>query len=225
MPLKQRLIIIIGEIVGPFLILTLGRLCRFKVVHSEYLQILNAPKSGAIIALWHGRMLLPVYYFRRRRICALVSRSFDGELITRIVGRLGYITRRGSPKEGGREGFSEMLKDLRAGRTVAIFPDGPTGPRHSVHDGVLHLARLSGAPIVPISYSAHPAWQFNSWDKFLLMKPLSRAALTVGEPFCVPRRFSASESLEYYREIIRRRLCAVEEEADRLIAEYNRGHA
>ncbi len=222
MSFKQRLLLFIVEILGPLVILALGRLCKFKVLHSENLKPLNNPKLGAIIALWHGRMMLPVYYFRRRGISALISRSFDGELIARVVKKLGYLPRRGSPKEGGYEGFMEMLKDLKAGRTVAIFPDGPRGPRHTVNDGVIHLARLSGAQIIPVSYAARPAWQFNSWDRFLLMKPLSKGVITIGIPFTIPRRFSEGESINEYRKLIYERLCEVELESERVIAELGR---
>jgi len=172
--------------------------------------------KGVIIALWHGRMLLPVYHLRNRGITALVSLHLDGELIARIVQRLGYTPRRGSPKEGGREGFMAMLRDLKEGRTVAIFPDGPTGPRHSVRDGVLHLARLSGAPIVPISFSANPAWKASSWDKFNVMKPFSRGVITVGEPFTIPRNV-AQEAIESERNRIKAALTMVEREADELM--------
>jgi len=194
----------------------MGGLCRYQVVGDEHIQQATTEGKGIIIALWHGRMLLPVYHLRNRGITALVSLHMDGELIARIVERLGYLPRRGSPKEGGREGFMAMLRDLKEGRTVAIFPDGPTGPRHSVRDGVLHLARLSGAPIVPISFSANPAWKARSWDQFTVMKPFSTGVITIGEPFIVPRKLT-QEDLETEREIIKSALTKVEQQADDLM--------
>ncbi len=170
--------------------------------------------KGAIIALWHGRMLLPVYHLRHRGISALVSLHNDGEMIARVVKKLGYISRRGSPKEAGMEGFKELLADLKAGKTVAIMPDGPTGPRHSVRDGVIHLARLSGAPIVPVSYSAKPRWVAGSWDRFNVMRPCSRGVLMVGKPLTLSRKMVGQEDLDAAREAIRSELTMVENEAD-----------
>jgi len=201
---------------GPSLIRLLGALCRYRVVGIEKIEQAEKEGKGVIIALWHGRMLLPVYHLRNRGITALVSLHMDGELIARIVQRLGYLPRRGSPKEGGREGFMTMLKDLKEGRTVAIFPDGPTGPRHTVRDGVLHLARLSGAPVVPISFSANPTWKAKSWDAFAVMKPFSKGIFLVGEPFIVPRKI-AQEDIERERNRIRDALIAVEEKADAML--------
>jgi len=213
--LQERLLYGTAAALGPSLIRLLGALCRYRVVGEDRLEAAQALGKGTIIALWHGRMLLPVFHLRRRGICALVSLHRDGELIARIVQRLGYVTRRGSPKEGGREGFLAMLHDLRAGSIVAIFPDGPTGPRHSVRDGVVHLARLSGAPVVPISFSSNPSWRAGSWDRFMIMKPFSRGVLLFGEPFVIERHSDRAQ-LERQRDLIREKLLEVEREADRM---------
>jgi lysophospholipid acyltransferase (LPLAT)-like uncharacterized protein len=211
---KDKLLLLIAELLGPFIIRLLGLTCRYNVEGMHHM--LEAEKNGGvIIALWHGRMLLPVYHLRNRGITSLVSLHRDGEFIARIVKHLGYIPRRGSPKEGGREGFNAMVRDLREGRTVAIFPDGPTGPRYSVRDGVMQLARLTGAPILPISYSAKLAWRFKSWDRYMVMKPLSRGILIMGEPFTIPRRFESDNDRDRYRDLIRGQLIQVEMECDR----------
>ncbi len=191
-------------------------MCRYEVVGQENLTDVESNGKGMIIALWHGRMLLPVYHLRNRGISALISLHNDGEMIARVVRKLGYITRRGSPKEGGMEGFKEMLADLKTGKYVAIMPDGPTGPRHSVRDGVIHLARLSGAPIVPISYSANPRWVARSWDKFNVMKPFSRGFVVIGKSFTLERKMAGEEALSSARTVIQRALVSVEVEADRL---------
>jgi len=189
-------------------------LCRYEVVGFENLLEAEKAGKGAIIALWHGRMLLPVYHLRNRNISALISLHNDGEMIAQIVLKLGYVTRRGSPKEGGMEGFKQLLHDLKNGRTVAIMPDGPTGPRYSVRDGVIHLARLSGAPIIPVSHSSKPRWVAHSWDRFNVMKPFSKGLVVIGKPFTVPRSLSGLEGIEQARQSIRESLLAVELTAD-----------
>ncbi|MBM3328828.1 MAG: DUF374 domain-containing protein [Calditrichaeota bacterium] len=214
---RERLLLGLATSLGPGLLRLLGLLCRYKVFDDDNLHRAESGGKGAIIALWHGRMVLPVYHFRKRGIAALISRSFDGELISRIVARLGYLPRRGSPRAGGREGFMELIRDLKAGRTVAIFPDGPTGPRHSVKDGVLHLARLSGAPIVPVSFQTDRAWRFSSWDRFTLPKPFSQGIMIVGEPLVIPRHLGSEEAIAHAREAIRMALRDAEDEADRRI--------
>ncbi len=45
-----------------------------------------------------------------------------------------------------------MIAELAAGTNIGITPDGPKGPRHRVKQGIIELARISGRPIVPVTY-------------------------------------------------------------------------
>ena len=213
--LKDRLLFALVGLLGPWLIRLLGILCRYRVEGGERLD--NAIKSGQglIIAAWHGRMLLPIYHLRNRDITSLVSFHRDGELITRVVTRLGYVIRRGSPRKGGREGFLTMSRDIREGRAVSIFPDGPTGPRYNLRDGVIHLSRMTGAPIFPLTYSARPCWRVKSWDRFMIMKPFSRGIILVGDPIAVPREVKSDEEFDRYRDLVIDAMISLEREADR----------
>ena len=211
--IKDWLILNLSSLIGPLIIRFFGRSCRYRTEGED--KIFKACEEGkpVILAFWHGRMLLPIYHFRNRGISSLVSYHIDGEAITRTVGKLGYIIRRGSPRLGGREGFFSMLRDLKNGKIVSVFPDGPTGPRHKLKDGVLQLARLSGALIFPISYSAEKHWIAGSWDRFMILKPHCRALILVGEPITVPRKLNDDE-VEDYRLKIENALTEVENQVD-----------
>ncbi len=211
---KQRFLLLLADRLGPFVIKFFGKSCRYSVEGKSYWDHAIAAKKGVIAALWHGRMLLPIYYHRNDSIVSLVSLHFDGEIITRIVNRLGFVIRRGSPREGGREGFLAILNDLRQGKTVAMFPDGPTGPRHLIHDGVIHLARLTGAPMIPLLFSANPAWRVHSWDRFMIPKPFSRGVIKYGEPFFIPRNLKPGEEFEQKKEEFRNLMIEMEKELD-----------
>jgi 1-acyl-sn-glycerol-3-phosphate acyltransferase len=54
----------------------------------------------------------------------------------------------------GRVAFDEALRRLKAGQTVAIFPEGAISPLaggfHPPRTGAARLAILSGAPVVPV---------------------------------------------------------------------------
>ena len=76
---------------------------------------------------------------------------------------------------------------MRAGGDVAVVPDGPRGPRHQLQPGVVTLAALTDAPIVPMAFSARPARRLRSWDEQLIPLPFARSALVFGEPISVPR--------------------------------------
>ena len=58
----------------------------------------------------------------------LISRSFDGELIARVIEKFGYRSVRGSSSRGAVGGLLEMGRELQSGRAVAFTVDGPRGP-------------------------------------------------------------------------------------------------
>lgn len=133
------------------------------------------PQDPVIICMWHGELLMiPFFYkkFRNKNVYAVISHHKDGELISRTVAHLGINSIRGSSKKGGVKVLLEALKRLKTD-DVAITPDGPRGPRHSVADGIVAMAQKSGAKIVGIRVKARSAWRFKSWDKHLLPKPFS----------------------------------------------------
>ncbi len=109
-----------------------------------------AAGTPVIYAVWHGRILLLPYLYGWRRARVLASRSRDGELVTRFVRRFGLEAVRGSSSRGGAEALRSLARSLGEGRDAVVVPDGPRGPRETVKPGIVALARVSGAPIVPI---------------------------------------------------------------------------
>ncbi len=65
--------------------------------------------------------------------------------------------------------------------------DGPKGPARVVQPGVVQLARLTGAWVLPITSSASRPRFLASWDRYLLPRPFSRGFVAYGEPFPIPR--------------------------------------
>ena len=68
---------------------------------------------------------------------------------------------------------------------MVIVPDGPKGPGKQVKPGALKLSQVTGAPIVPFSFSAGRRKILGSWDGFLLPRPFQRLVAVFGEPITV----------------------------------------
>ena len=109
----------------------------------------------------------------------LISTHADGEIIARICEALGYRTIRGSTSRGGARALVEITRTLERGIEVAITPDGPRGPPHSIAPGTLYAAQRSNAPIVPIYVHASRAWHLATWDSFMIPKPFARLTIRV----------------------------------------------
>jgi lysophospholipid acyltransferase (LPLAT)-like uncharacterized protein len=183
-------------------LLALGRSLSVVEVGQERHETLLDRHAPLIYAFWHGHQLgLLVRHRHRTDLEVLVSQSEDGQLLFEVLRRFGLSTVRGSSSRGGAEAAEEMLHRLAAGRCVALTPDGPRGPRHSVAPGVVALARWSGRPIVPVALACRRAWQLRSWDGFLVPAPGSRIAIGYGAPLWID---AGADSKEAGEELARR---------------------
>jgi lysophospholipid acyltransferase (LPLAT)-like uncharacterized protein len=179
----------------------------WRVVHLERAQLdLQLAEGGALICMWHGRMLLGVPLFSRDGFHVLVSKSDDGDLSEGLLGAFGYGVLRGSRSRGGARALREMLALLRAGKAVVVTPDGPRGPRHSMNPGLAWMARATGYPIFPLGLVADRAWRTRSWDRFMLPKPRARVAAAFGAPVRVARDASDDELRRISAELAERTL-------------------
>ncbi len=188
---------------------SLAATMRIRHEGRESLDRLEAAGERYIHAFWHSRLLFMPYSYRGARIAILISQHRDGEYIARTIqvlrrfggGEHEVSTVRGSTTRGGATALRGAVRKLRDGWDVGITPDGPRGPRHEVQPGVIEIARLSGAAVVPVTFAAHPAWEMNSWDRFLVPRPFARGLFLYGEPMAIPRRVSDEQ-----REVLRSRL-------------------
>jgi hypothetical protein len=79
------------------------------------------------------------------------------------------------------------VRAARAGRDLALTPDGPRGPRGDFKPGALLVAQITGLPVVPLAVGASSGWQLKSWDGFLLPRPLATVHIEYLPPRFVPR--------------------------------------
>lgn len=179
------------------------RTMRWRVTGEEqHLAPLLESGERFIPCVWHQRQVMAVAYLRRlarRGVVpgALVSPSKDGELAARVLPKLGVVAVRGSGRRSGALAMRDMyvaIKDQNLSPLIA--PDGSTGPPHEFKPGAIMLARLSGSPVVPISYAASRGVFLNTWDKLLLPLPFARIEVEIGEPIRLEPLMAMSESPE-----------------------------
>jgi hypothetical protein len=138
-----------------FMFLNLLRITlRIKQINSKNITDGWEKGDNFIFCFWHGRLLMMPFANLRGKGKVLISRHRDGELIARVMTFFGLGSIRGSFRKGTVSSIREIMNNLREGYDVAITPDGPKGPRYTVKDGIVELARLTGKSIVPITYGA-----------------------------------------------------------------------
>lgn len=182
----QRLKASVIAVIASPLLAALCRTYRWKISGAEHYDGVLASGRQPILALWHGRILPGLHYFRNRGIVVITSRNFDGEWIARILRRFGFGTARGSTSRGGAGALVQLRRDLASGRPVAFTVDGPRGPARAVQPGAVFLAGATGHPIVPYHIESDRHWTLRSWDRTQIPKPFATVALAIGEPLIVP---------------------------------------
>jgi lysophospholipid acyltransferase (LPLAT)-like uncharacterized protein len=178
--LTQRVVLALAPRIVWALLWLVGCTWRYRVIAEEGVTpVLFGERPGPeIYCFWHQCVLPCTMYFRRSRAIILISRSFDGELITRILRIFGFDAVRGSSSRGGGEGLMSLKQVIETGRTAIFTADGPRGPIYQTKMGPIKLAQLTGAPIGAFYLLPERAWVLNSWDRFLVPKPFTRICVS-----------------------------------------------
>jgi hypothetical protein len=185
---SQRIILAVMPRVVWALLWIMSRTWRFEEIAEEGVTpLVGGLGAGAeIFCFWHQCVLPCTVYYRRTGATILISRSFDGELITRILELFGFHAVRGSSSRGAREGLLGLKQVLESGTPAIFTADGPRGPIYQTKMGPIKLAQMTGAPIGAFHLEPERAWTMHSWDRFLIPKPFTRIVVSWGPWTRVP---------------------------------------
>jgi lysophospholipid acyltransferase (LPLAT)-like uncharacterized protein len=186
-PLRRRIERWLSRLLITALVRLLGLTHRVRRVNWHVLERFERERQPYLLGLWHNNIFSAVCVLAPYRYPALISRSRDGEDINWVLERFGFEGLRGSSTAGASSVLRQALRTLAGRRAVIVTPDGPRGPRYVLKPGIIALARLSGAPIVPVCLSAAQRWEMGSWDRMRLIKPFARLFVLVGDPIRLAR--------------------------------------
>jgi len=197
--LLQRIMLAIVPRLTALLLAIVGLTLRFEVI-AEDGAIPATPPAKGIFCFWHQCTLPCGWYFRKFRCSILISRSFDGELIARTLGLLGFGSVRGSSSRGGAAGLLALKAVLETGLPVVFTADGPRGPIYQTKIGPVKLAQMTQEQIGSFYLLPERAWTMNSWDRFLVPKPFSRVIVSWSRSVAPPSADAAEIELEARRQ-------------------------
>lgn len=162
-------------------------------------------RKPAIYVFWHGRsmMLSPIVAMRGLRAYAVASRHKDGRMMAKLQRLFGLRSISGSTSDGGISVLRQGVRVLRDGFSVCISPDGPGGPSLRVQDGALYFAKMSGAPIIPVCFSASHARIQKRWDRYLVALPFGTITCNVGNPVFIDKKATPQEFEEVRKSLER----------------------
>lgn len=173
---------------------------------------LDSPGPKRIYLFWHEYVLLPLDRRRHSNVTMLLSRHRDGDVAARVARHQGYGVVRGSTHDGASASLRELIQISRRSH-LTITPDGPRGPRRVMAVGPIFLAAKLGMPIVPMGFGYDRPWRLNSWDRFAVPRPFSRARTIMGPEMHLPRKLDR-DGLEHYRVEVERMMNRLTLEAE-----------
>lgn len=169
---------------------------KWEILGKEHPDLYWEQNRPLIVCFWHGRLLMMFKgWFGKHKLHMLISSHPDGQIIARTTQRFGYGWIAGSSTRGGRQAVRTILNVLKRGESVGVTPDGPRGPRYKANLGVIQMARLGKAPLLPMSYSSNNGILIRSWDRFLLPLPFSKGAIIYGPLIHVADSIKSDEEL------------------------------
>lgn len=174
----------------------MGLTYRFEHVGKEKVEAARKlhPNGAYLYALWHQNIVASIMSHMGKPHVCIVSASKDGELVAVTLKMLGHKSARGSSSRGGVQAMQEMIRIVNDGTPGAISVDGPRGPAHQPKKGIFEVAKITGAPIIPLITYPTSFWSFEkSWDKFRLPKPFSKILVRYGEPIIIDKNIQASD--------------------------------
>ncbi len=193
---------IVGAVIWLFasLVVALFRIIdstiNLHIAGYEHVSAIMRSGRQILVVVWHGRGLLPIFFFQGLPLLVYSSHPRDGSFrgISRPVRRLtlaslqhlGYQVFDASTFPSEPRGVIRFLHLLAHGRGGVIAADGPSGPIFRAKPGAVFMAKKTGVDLLPVGAAIRDAVAMDSWDRFEIPRPFTRGALVIGEPIDVP---------------------------------------
>ncbi|MES2252513.1 MAG: lysophospholipid acyltransferase family protein [Pseudomonadota bacterium] len=190
---------------------------RWSYIGVEHIDSAIENKRPFIAAFWHGRLAMTPFLWRwKSPFYMLLSEHSDGLFIAKIVRHQNIRSIYGSRTRNGARAAIACVKELKTGSCIGITPDGPKGPRHEIAEGLIHIARLANAPIIPISYALTHSRFLKTWDRFLIPLPFGKGVYVIGSSICISQNKDTA-TIEESKALLKQALLNVELQADHVL--------
>ena len=193
----------------------------------------DSTKAGETIILcfWHNRLMMIPFFARKikknslRQVAdfnfmTLASKHGDGKFVGRVMEKFGFISILGSTKDGRKSSRGIDLSSLRMifsglkkGFFLGITPDGPRGPNQKINGEVVNIARISGAKLMPVSYSTSRFIELRSWDRFKIPLPFSTICFYCDENLIAVPKEAQEIEMDQIKEFLTERMNLVQEKS------------
>jgi lysophospholipid acyltransferase (LPLAT)-like uncharacterized protein len=213
----------------PVYLLYMGFVWRTSRVVDHGVETLRAldGSRGAVVLLWHEEVFGSPYVYHRLGIRAqtLVNPSGVGDIVSRLVSRIGFEVHRGGSSGRGSRRRPFALRSVirgvsaRPGSLFALLVDGSRGPRYQLKPGALLVARETGLPVVLTRVWWSRCWRAPTWDRAAVPRPWSEIHVHAQGPYEVPAKQDGHAAFERSRERLEAELRALAARSHHLLGQ------
>jgi lysophospholipid acyltransferase (LPLAT)-like uncharacterized protein len=202
-----------------------------KFINHQILLNAAKDKKPLIISFWHNRlMMIPFITLEPKKLypyynfMTLASKHGDGQFVGRTMERFGLISILGSTKDKRKasrgisfSSLKQIIEGLKQGYSLGITPDGPRGPNQKINGDPISIAKLSGAAIMPTSYSCSKFAQLNTWDQFKIPFPFAKICFYFDEKLIYVEKTADEEVIESLKNQLEKRMNFIQEKCDKMV--------
>jgi len=166
-----------------------------RIFGHEHVAAVHRDRRPFLVVVWHGRGLLPIFFFQGYPLVIYSSQSRAGRTpflsrygrrLTLASLHLGYHVLDAAAFPSESRGVIRFLQFLERGRGGLIAADGPGGPMFHAKPGATYMAKKTGVALLPVAAAIRDAIALDSWDRIEIPRPFTKAALGIGPPIDVP---------------------------------------
>jgi lysophospholipid acyltransferase (LPLAT)-like uncharacterized protein len=206
--------------------------CKKIWINHEIILEAAKNKKPLLISFWHNRlMMIPFITIKPRKLhkhynfMTLASKHGDGRFVGRVMEKFALISVYGSSKDGRKasrgidfSSLRKILDGLKNGYSLGITPDGPRGPNQKINGEIINIARISGAGIIPTSYSASRFLELKTWDNFKIPLPFGKLCFYFDTAAIYVARGASDEDVEKVKILAEERMNFAQEESLKILA-------
>jgi len=162
----------------------------------EHVARLARTRRTFLVVVWHGKGLLPIFFFQGLPLVVYSSGPRDGmvpmlsryvrQLTLAALHHLGYQVVDAARFSSESRGVIRFLQFLERGTGGVIAADGPGGPVFHAKPGAAFVAKKTGVALIPVGAAMRHTIALDSWDRFEIPEPFTKGALVIGAPLEVP---------------------------------------
>lgn len=171
-----------------------------EIIGHEHVATVLREGRPVLLVVWHGHGLLPIFFFQGYPLVIYSSQPRLGHtpLLSRATRKLtlaslehlGYRVMDAAQFSSEARGVIRFLQFLAHGSGGVIAADGPGGPMFHAKPGAAYVAKKTGVALIPVAAAMRDAIVLDSWDRFEIPRPFTKAALVIGEAFDVPKEIA-----------------------------------